>query len=80
MKYLRFAPLGRDLSRLVLGTAVFEHAPLDVSLDLLDAFRDLGGNVVDTGREYGNAEPIVGRCWRARPDRRDRRPHQGRAP
>jgi aryl-alcohol dehydrogenase-like predicted oxidoreductase len=66
MKYLRFAPLGRDLSRLVLGTAVYEHAPLDVSLDLFDAFRDLGGNVVDTGREYGNAEPILGRWLRER--------------
>ena len=66
MKYRRFAPLGRDLSRLVLGTAVYEHAPLDVPLDLFDAFRDLGGNVVDTGREYGNAEPIVGRWLRER--------------
>ena len=44
----------------------YEHAPLDVPLDLFDAFRDLGGNVVDTGREYGNAEPIVGRWLRER--------------
>jgi aryl-alcohol dehydrogenase-like predicted oxidoreductase len=64
MRYLRFAPLGRDLSRLVLGTAAYEHAPLDVSLDLFDAFRELGGNVVDTGREYGNAESILGRWLR----------------
>ncbi|HEX2501936.1 MAG TPA: aldo/keto reductase [Methylomirabilota bacterium] len=61
MRSLRFAPLGRDLSRLVLGTAAYEDAPLDVALDVFDTFRDLGGNVVDTGREYGNAEPIVGR-------------------
>lgn len=61
MKYLRFARLGRDLSRLVLGTAVYEFSSLDVSHDLLDAYRDLGGNVVDTGRQYGNAEYIVGR-------------------
>jgi aryl-alcohol dehydrogenase-like predicted oxidoreductase len=66
MRYLRFAPLGHDLSRLVLGTAAYEDAPLDVSLDVFDAFRDLGGNVVDTGREYGNAEPIVGRWLRER--------------
>ena len=81
MRYRRFAPLGRDLSRLVLGTAAYEHAPLDVALDLFDAFRELGGNVVDTGREYGNAEPILGRWLRERGlDRRDRRPHQGRPP
>ena len=66
MKYLCFAPLGRDLSRLVLGTAVYEHAPFGVSLDLFDTFRDLGGNLVDTGRQYGNAEPIVGRWLRER--------------
>ena len=66
MRYQRFRPLGRDLSRLVLGTAAYEHAPLDVSLDVFDAFRDLGGNVVDTGREYGNAEPILGRWLRER--------------
>ena len=66
MKYLRFAPLRRELSRLVLGTAVFERAPLDVSLELFDAFREIGGNVVDTGRQYGNAEPILGRWLRSR--------------
>lgn len=66
MRYLRFAPLGRDLSRLVFGTVAYEHAPLDGSLELLDAFHELGGNVVDTGREYGNAEPILGRWLRER--------------
>jgi aryl-alcohol dehydrogenase-like predicted oxidoreductase len=66
VRYLRFAPLGRDLSRLVLGTAGYEQAPLDVSLDLFDAYRELGGNVVDTGREYGNAEAILGRWLRER--------------
>ena len=70
MVYLRFAPLDRDLSRLVLGTAAYEQAPLDVALDLFDAFLDLGGNVVDTGREYGNAEPILGRWLRERRLRR----------
>ena len=66
MKYLRFPPLGRDLSRLVLGTGAYEHAPLDAPLDVFDAFRELGGNVVDTGREYGNAEPVLGRWLRER--------------
>lgn len=66
MKYRRFAPLDRDLSILVLGTAVYQHAALDGSLELLDAWLDLGGNVVDTGRQYGNAEAIVGRWLRER--------------
>src|SRR5439155_22772323 len=71
LKYRPFAPLGRDLSVLVLGTASFQHAPPDVSLELFDAWRELGGNVVDTGRQYGNAESIVGRWLRERGCRED---------
>lgn len=66
MKYRRFPPLDRDLSVLVLGTALYDHAPLDDSLELLDAWADLGGNVIDTARQYGNAEAIVGRWLRER--------------
>jgi aryl-alcohol dehydrogenase-like predicted oxidoreductase len=66
VKYRRFVPLDRDLSLLVLGTALYQHAPLDVSLELLDAWAGLGGNVIDTARQYGNAEAIVGRWLRER--------------
>lgn len=66
MKYRQFSPLGRDMSMLVLGTACYEHAREDTSLELLDAWRGLGGNAIDTGREYGNAETIVGRWVRER--------------
>ena len=66
MKYRRFAPLDRDLSILVLGTAGYLNAPRDGSLELLDAWLDLGGNVVDTGRHYGNSETVVGRWLRER--------------
>jgi aryl-alcohol dehydrogenase-like predicted oxidoreductase len=54
------------MSVLVLGTACYQHAPLDVSLELLDAWRELGGNAIDTGRQYGAAEKIVGRWLRER--------------
>lgn len=66
MQCLHFFPLGRDMSRLVLGTAGYEFAPLDVSLELLDAWLELGGNAIDTARRYGNAEAIVGRWLRER--------------
>jgi 1-deoxyxylulose-5-phosphate synthase len=71
MRYAHFAPLGRDLSRLVLGTARFSKAPLDTSTALFDAWVDAGGNVIDTGRQYGNAETIVGRWLRGRGRRDD---------
>jgi aryl-alcohol dehydrogenase-like predicted oxidoreductase len=66
MKYAWFAPLERDISRLVLGTAGYLRAPLDVSLELLDAWLELGGNAIDTARQYGNSEAIVGRWLRER--------------
>lgn len=66
MKYRPFEPLGRDLSMLVLGTACYVDAPTDTSLELLDAWWELGGNAIDTARRYGNAETIVGRWLRER--------------
>jgi aryl-alcohol dehydrogenase-like predicted oxidoreductase len=66
MRHSWFAPLGRDLSRVVLGTADFDRAPVDGSLELLDAWLELGGNVIDTARHYGNAEAVVGRWLRER--------------
>ncbi len=71
MRYAHFAPLGRDLSRLVLGTARFSKAPLDTSTALFDAWVEAGGNVIDTGRQYGSAETIVGRWLRGRGRRDD---------
>jgi 1-deoxyxylulose-5-phosphate synthase len=66
MRFRRFEPLARDVSVLVLGTAVFEHAAYEQSTRLLDAFVERGGNAIDTGRQYGNAESIVGRWLRER--------------
>jgi 1-deoxyxylulose-5-phosphate synthase len=66
MTHSRFEPLGRDVSRLALGTADYQYEPLDGSLALFDAFLELGGNFVDTARHYGNAEAIVGRWLRER--------------
>ena len=66
MRRRRFEPLGRELSVLVLGTAVFERAAYEESTALLDAWLEHGGNAIDTGRQYGNAERIVGRWLRER--------------
>lgn len=64
MRYRRFEPLGRDLSVLALGTSVYRNAEADLSLELLDGWRALGGTLIDTGREYGAAERTIAR-WRA---------------
>jgi aryl-alcohol dehydrogenase-like predicted oxidoreductase len=63
MKYAPFAPLNRDLSRLVLGSMVFHPDTLDHTYQLLDTWKELGGNIVDTAHLYqgGNSERAFGR-------------------
>jgi len=68
VKYLRFAPLNRELSRLVLGSMVFSLEALDYTFELLDTWRSLGGNVIDTAHLYqgGNSERALGRWMEER--------------
>lgn len=62
MKYAQFAPLNRDLSRLVLGSMVFQPDTPELSDALLDAWREAGGNIVDTAHVYhaGHSERALG--------------------
>jgi len=64
---MSFAPLGRDMSRLVLGTLV-------VSTDVLDEYVRLGGNAIDTAHVYndGDSERALGAWMDSRPGVRER--------
>jgi aryl-alcohol dehydrogenase-like predicted oxidoreductase len=53
---LHFAALGRELSRLVLGTLVLSTAELEAGAALLDEYVRLGGNVIDTAHVYGDGD------------------------
>jgi 1-deoxyxylulose-5-phosphate synthase len=64
----RFAPLDRDLSRLALGTAWWTHEELGLARELTDAWLELGGNLFDTARAYGEGERVLASCLA---DRRD---------
>ena len=55
---------------LVLGTAFYRTAGEDFSTELLDAWLELGGNVIDSAREYGESERVLGR-WLGDSGRRD---------
>jgi aryl-alcohol dehydrogenase-like predicted oxidoreductase len=68
MKYAPFAPLNRDLSRLVLGSMVFNPEAPELADTLLDAWFEAGGNIVDTAHVYhgGHSERILGRWLEAR--------------
>ncbi|MBI3909703.1 MAG: aldo/keto reductase [Armatimonadetes bacterium] len=63
MRYDYFPPLDRNLSRLVLGSMVFSVDTLAMTYQLLDTWRELGGNVVDTAHIYadGDCERALGR-------------------
>ncbi len=72
MRRARFAPLDRDVSRVVLGSAWFRPARFDEVAAILDAWVALGGNVIDTAQNYGRgaSESAIGR-WLAESGRRD---------
>jgi 1-deoxyxylulose-5-phosphate synthase len=61
--FLPFAPLGRPLSRLVLGTLLVDE-------DVLDEWVRAGGNIIDTAHVYGDgdAERALGAWLAKRPD------------
>jgi aryl-alcohol dehydrogenase-like predicted oxidoreductase len=73
VRYRRFEPLGRDLSVLALGTAYLADDGDEASFALLDAWLEVGGNVVDSARQYGDgkSEWILGRWLAARSARDD---------
>ena len=68
MRYRRFEPLGRELSVLALGTAYLADDGEAASFELLDAWVEVGGNLVDCARQYGDGESerILGRWLEAR--------------
>lgn len=70
---LPFPPLQRNLSRLVLGSMVFKADNPELAFEMLDLWRELGGNVVDTAHLYnsGASERAIGAYLEARDCRRE---------
>jgi aryl-alcohol dehydrogenase-like predicted oxidoreductase len=73
VRYRRFEPLGRELSMLALGTAYLVDDGEEASFELLDAWLEAGGNLIDCARQYGDgaSEQILGRWLEARGTRDD---------
>lgn len=69
-----FAPLDRELSRLVLGTMVLSTGELEAGAAVLEEYVRLGGNVLDTARVYGDGESerALGLWLERRSDLRER--------
>ena len=70
MKSSKLVPgLDKEISQLALGTGWMADAAPAVCFELFDAYRALGGTVIDTGRIYGS-EGAVG-AWLKRAGSRD---------
>ncbi len=52
--------IDKPISALALGTASFRLADAQRCFELLDDFRQMGGTVVDSGRQYGDSEAVIG--------------------
>lgn len=67
-----FAPLGRDVARIGLGTVNFSLDRREAAFAVLDAWLELGGDIVDTAARYGmgEAESVLG-SWLANRGTRD---------
>jgi aryl-alcohol dehydrogenase-like predicted oxidoreductase len=53
MRYGTVTGLGQQVSRLVLGTAIFSTDRPDQAFSVLDTYVDSGGNGIDTAHIYG---------------------------
>jgi 1-deoxyxylulose-5-phosphate synthase len=68
---LRAIPgLPGPVARIALGTANLSVARRDAAFELLDAFVELGGTLIDTAMRYGNgeSESVIGDWLRSRPE------------
>ena len=52
MEYHPLPALKRDLSRLVLGSMVFHLDALDLTYAMMDAWMEMGGNIIDSGAQH----------------------------
>jgi aryl-alcohol dehydrogenase-like predicted oxidoreductase len=60
MEYVTLPPITKPVSRVALGSTAFSPDDLDRTFAVLDAFRELGGTLIDTAHNYG-----MGKCERA---------------
>jgi len=58
--------LDKVVSTLVLGTAFYRLDAKQQWFDLLDAFLLLGGTAIDTARQYGESEAVIGEWMQSR--------------
>ena len=68
MKTRFLQQLNRDVSCVGLGTMVFSSAPRQDAFEMLDAWQEAGGNLLDAAEVYGS-EPAIADWFEARGNR-----------
>ena len=66
------AGIDKPVSPLALGTAFYRMETISDHFEVLDAYMDSGGTVIDSARTYGQSEDVLGAWLAARPGMRDR--------
>ena len=71
MKRIKIPGFNRDISQLILGTMIFSPDKFDYSAEMLDAFFDAGGNILDSAHIYagGGSEKFIGMWMKQRKNR-----------
>ncbi|MCL5269415.1 MAG: aldo/keto reductase [bacterium] len=59
----------KKVSSLALGTAFYQLKAKDTCFNILDSFAEAGGTLIDTARDYGESEQVIGLWLEARKDR-----------
>lgn len=68
MQYARVESIDKPVSRLVLGTMVFNLNVMPFTCAMLDHFVEIGGNCIDTAHVYAS-ETAIGRWFQLRQNR-----------
>jgi Predicted oxidoreductases (related to aryl-alcohol dehydrogenases) len=73
MDYLKVKGVKKPVSKLIMGTAWFDPSFEDEIFNMLDAYVEAGGTVIDIGRFYGigRSEKILKKWFDARNNRKD---------
>jgi len=65
------AGVKKDISRLILGTAAYDNREKEKWFAVLDTYKKLGGNAIDTARAYGESEAVIGSWIKSRRVKRE---------
>lgn len=68
MQYREYGKTGKKISALGFGAMRLPKDDEDYAVEIMRRYLDLGGNLIDTARGYGESEKIVGRALKGRRD------------